>query len=79
MKVGDKVKCINNLKGKVNKQNICPNWIEEGRIYTIRKIVRGYVLLEEVHNPLWKTSEKGELLEPGFDQRRFIIYTERTS
>jgi len=76
MKVGDKVKCINNLKGNIDNENIYPNWIEEGTIYTIRKIVKGYVLLEEVNNPSWKTSAKGDQLEPGFDLRRFVSYPE---
>jgi hypothetical protein len=71
----EKVLCINaSDRGDLD---IFPNWIEEGKEYTIRRIENGMygrkrVLLEEVKNPSVYFEELMGNAEPGFNLNRFV-------
>lgn len=61
--------------------DIFPNWIEEGKEYTIRRIENGMygrkrVLLEEIRNPSVYFEELMGNAEPGFNLKRFVTLTE---
>lgn len=61
--------------------DIFPNWVEEGKEYTIRRIENGMygrkrVLLDEVQNPSVYFEELMGKAEPGFNLQRFVTLTE---
>jgi len=75
MKVGDKIVCINNKRRILNCSKYYPNWIKKSRLYTVREVRKGRVLLKEVHNP--KLGFSKLKFEPGYKQKRFVSYSER--
>lgn len=82
MKKGDIVICIDDsINPKVN-MDLFPNWIKKGQTYSIRVVdqpvkSRERVLLNEVTNPLKTFAETGELIEPGFSSKRFVLKEEK--
>ncbi|HLV91591.1 MAG TPA: hypothetical protein VKX34_00600 [Aequorivita sp.] len=73
MKIGDKVFCINDTKGKHNTNLKYPKWIKRGEIYTIRNIGNNRVLLEEIKSPTWGGNKLEGPFEPGFNIHRFRV------
>jgi len=76
LEVGDKVRCVNDVRPVGENPAIVPNWIKEGEEYTIREffnnddIVVG-VLLEEVRNPRVPIALIDRWQEPAFATWRF--------
>jgi hypothetical protein len=70
-----KLMCINDSRSPSSKH--FKNWIEEGKIYTLRLkegSLHGVprVLLKEVRNPSVYVPEFMAKVEPGFDANRFV-------
>jgi len=73
MKIGDKVFCINDTRGRRNTKLKYPTWIKRGEIYTIRNIGNNRVLLEEIKGPTWGDNKLEGPFEPGFNIHRFRV------
>tara|TARA_Y100000389_G_C17457270_1_gene519023 strand:+ start:1706 stop:2005 length:300 start_codon:yes stop_codon:yes gene_type:complete len=74
--IGDRVICVNAKPPEGMNIGIFPNWVKEGKIYTIRgfhdndDIVVG-VLLEEIINPIVPIALINRFQEPAFATWRF--------
>jgi hypothetical protein len=74
--VGDKVRCVNDVRPAGENPAVVPNWVKEGEEYTIRgfhnndDIVVG-VLLEEIENPITPILLINRWQEPAFATWRF--------
>ena len=78
LKIGDRIICVDSSMQTHTVEELTkdvPNWIKEGKIYTIRgfgdyEFVVG-IYLEEVHNPAKWFSSVGGFVEPAFRNDRF--------
>lgn len=74
--IGDRVICVNAKIPKGMNPVVFPNWVKEGKVYTIRgfhdndNIVVG-VLLEEISNPIVPIALISRFQEPAFATWRF--------
>jgi hypothetical protein len=81
MNVGDRVVCIDDKMNGTVQTELFPFWLKKNNTYTIRRIegtVGGEIriLLEEVVNPKAYFPELLGDFEPGFLQKRFVLWSE---